>query len=185
MTFVNHSASPLARQRGFTLIELMVTLFLGAILVGVAVPAFKGVIATNRLVTQTNELVGAMTIARSEAITRNLRMTFCRAADASTTSCAGSAANWGFWIVVNPSGSVVRRGTINTYNNNLKVTSTFTGDTMNYTSDGLGRDGSSATLLTSSKTVQVCVTTTPKENFRTVTPGIASQLTTAKTTGTC
>lgn len=185
MTFVNHSASPLARQRGFTLIELMVTLFLGAILVGVAVPAFKGVIASNRLVTQTNELVGAMTIARSEAITRNLRMTFCRAADASTTSCAGSAANWGFWIVVNPSGSVVRRGTINTYNNNLKVTSTFTGDTMNYTSDGLARDGSSATLLTSAKTVQVCVTTTPKENFRTVTPGIASQLTTAKTTGTC
>lgn len=58
------------RQRGFTLVELMVTLALMAILVGIAVPSFSTMIANNRIATQTNELVGALNLARSEAVRR-------------------------------------------------------------------------------------------------------------------
>ena len=58
------------QQRGFTLVELMVTLAVMAILVGLAVPSFSTVIANNRIATQTNEFVGALNLARSEAVRR-------------------------------------------------------------------------------------------------------------------
>lgn len=77
---------PIKRQgpgamTGITLIELMVTVAVAVILLGVAVPSFQGVIRTNRIAAQTNELVAALNLARSEAITRGTTMTLCRSDD--------------------------------------------------------------------------------------------------------
>lgn len=55
---------------GFTLIELMVTVSIAAILLGVAIPNFTSIIASNRLTTSANELVTALNLARSEAVKR-------------------------------------------------------------------------------------------------------------------
>ena len=57
-----------ARHGGFTLIELMVTVTVAAVLLRVAIPSFSRLIANNRLATQTNELVGGLNLARSEAV---------------------------------------------------------------------------------------------------------------------
>jgi type IV fimbrial biogenesis protein FimT len=167
------------------MVELLVTLFLAAILFGLAIPSFRGMMANNRLVTQTNDLIGALTYARSEAITRNLSMTVCRAADDTTTACAGSAGDWGFWIIRNGAGAVVRRGAIPTYGGGLRVTSTLTNDSITYSSDGLARTGTPAAMLTTANTLGICVSTASTENIRTVTPGSGSRLSTAKSTGTC
>ncbi len=59
------------KDQGFTLLELMVTVAIAAILVTVAMPSFTGTIISNRLTTINNELVGALNLARSEAIKRN------------------------------------------------------------------------------------------------------------------
>jgi len=56
--------------RGFTLIELMVTMTVMAILLAIAIPSFSRTMSINRLVSQTNELVGGLNLARSEAIHR-------------------------------------------------------------------------------------------------------------------
>lgn len=173
-----------ADQSGFTMMELLITVFIAALLMGFAIPSFRRIIASNRVVTQTNELVRALTLARSEAITRNRTMTFCRAAADGDTNCAGSAGNWSFWIIRNPAGEVVRRGDIPTYGGALRVTSTLTNDTMTYSSDGLARNGTSATLL-GTQALRVCVSTTPTQNIRTITPGLGSRLSTATSTGTC
>jgi len=61
--------------RGFTLIELMVTLTVMAIILAIAAPSFSALLASNRLTTQTNELVGALNLARSEAVRRSQPVT--------------------------------------------------------------------------------------------------------------
>lgn len=76
---------------GFTLIELMVTIAIAAILMALAAPSFSATIASNRLSAQTNDLITALNAARSEAIRRGRRVTVCKSADG--TSCA-SAGDW-------------------------------------------------------------------------------------------
>jgi type IV fimbrial biogenesis protein FimT len=58
-------------EKGFTLLELMVTLAIAAILATMAIPNFTEIITSNRLTTYNNELVAALNLARSEAIKRN------------------------------------------------------------------------------------------------------------------
>ena len=57
-------------QHGFTLIELMVPLAVGAIVLTIGVPSFGDMIRNNRMTTQVNQVVSAMALARSEAVKR-------------------------------------------------------------------------------------------------------------------
>jgi type IV fimbrial biogenesis protein FimT len=66
------------RSSGYTLMELMVTIAIAGILLGVAIPSFTSIISSNRLTTYANELVTALNFARSEAIKRGLRITLCK-----------------------------------------------------------------------------------------------------------
>lgn len=80
-----------SRQRGFTLVELLVAVAIAAILLAVGVPSFRSTIASNRLSSTTNELVGTLAQARSEAIRRGVRVTVCMSANG--TACA-TTGNW-------------------------------------------------------------------------------------------
>lgn len=80
---------PRRAQAGLTLIELMVSLVVLAVLLGVAVPSFRSAIASNRLSSSTNELVGALALARSEAVRRGTRITVCKSADGAACTTAG------------------------------------------------------------------------------------------------
>jgi type IV fimbrial biogenesis protein FimT len=55
-------------QWGFTLIELMVVVAVLAIVATVAVPSFQQLIENNRLATESNRILSAMSFARSEAV---------------------------------------------------------------------------------------------------------------------
>lgn len=76
---------------GFTLIELMVTITVAAILLGIAVPNFNVFLQNNRLAAQTNELIGMLNFARSEAVKRAAIVRVCSRLN--DTSCAGTQ-NW-------------------------------------------------------------------------------------------
>lgn len=64
-------------NNGFTLIELLVTIAIAAILITAGVPAFNQFITNNRTATQSNRLIRAFKIARSDAITRHATVTIC------------------------------------------------------------------------------------------------------------
>jgi type IV fimbrial biogenesis protein FimT len=179
-----------SRDRGFTLVELMVTVFIAALLFGIAIPSFRSIMANNRLVTQTNEMVGALQIARSEAITRNTTVMFCRTAAAADTACAGGTAtsSWLFWIVRYGAGAnpVIRSAAIPTYGGGMKITSNFSNNTVVFSSDGLARNGTATgALLTATELLTVCSSTITTENRRVIMPGSGSRLSTTKATGTC
>ncbi|MEZ5598065.1 MAG: GspH/FimT family pseudopilin [Pseudomonadales bacterium] len=59
--------SALRRQVGFTVVELMVSLAIAAVLITIGMPAFNSFVAQQRLTTTTNDLIGAVAYARSEA----------------------------------------------------------------------------------------------------------------------
>jgi len=94
-------ASP-GGQTGFTLLELMITMAIAAILLTVAVPSFQTTIGNNRLATQTNTLVTDINIARSEAVKRGTGILLCSSANpnAATPTCTGAGNAWtGGWLV--------------------------------------------------------------------------------------
>lgn len=86
------------RHGGFTLIELMVAIFVLAILLGVAVPSFRDAALGSRLTAYANDLVASAQIARSEAIKRNATVLMCASEDGEE---CGTDAGWEVgWIVV-------------------------------------------------------------------------------------
>jgi type IV fimbrial biogenesis protein FimT len=83
--------------RGFTLIEVMVTIGIVAILIGLAIPSFKYMIQTNTISSNVNNFLGDMRYARSEAIKRGGNVVMCRSdsPEAASPVCAtGSTNTW-------------------------------------------------------------------------------------------
>ncbi len=96
------------------MIELMVTIAIAAILAMIAAPSFESFFVRNRIATQSNSLLSALSLARSEAIKRGSRVTVCRTGDATAANptcsndASGSWANG--WVVftddINEAGNV-------------------------------------------------------------------------------
>src|SRR5215469_10951958 len=81
-------------DHGFTVVELMITLGVAAILMVIAIPSFSHMINANRLTTAANELVGALNAARMEAIKKNADAQFCSdLASNNSTDALGAGCN--------------------------------------------------------------------------------------------
>jgi type IV fimbrial biogenesis protein FimT len=96
--------------RGFTLVEMMFTLFVAAVLLAIGVPAFRDIFVGAKVSTITNDLMGSVQLARSEAIKRNVPITLCRANSDGTDCDTGT--DWeGGWIiaVIDPATSTVQQ----------------------------------------------------------------------------
>jgi type IV fimbrial biogenesis protein FimT len=92
------AAPSVRREPGFTLIELMVTIFVGAILASIAIPAFQSFVMNDRDSAQINSLAYSFNYARSEAVKEDLPggVTVCPSTGA---VCSGTTAWAQGWIV--------------------------------------------------------------------------------------
>ncbi|MDO8343969.1 MAG: GspH/FimT family pseudopilin [Cellvibrio sp.] len=75
------------RSKGFTLVELMVTLGVAAIALSIAVPSFQTQILNNRSIALGEDFASAVNYARSEAVKRAGRVSLC--ASKNGTACDG------------------------------------------------------------------------------------------------
>lgn len=89
----------IGKSNGFTLIELMVTLAVLAILVSVAVPSFTGIMASNRVTAEINAFIGALQFARSAAIKTGESTTVCVSVDGASCKTDDPRAWHMGWIV--------------------------------------------------------------------------------------
>ena len=132
------------KYSGFTLVELLITLFIVGILVSVGVPSLKSFMQSNQLVAATNELISAMHVARSEAIKANSRVTICSSDDGAT--CSGDSDWTDGWIVfIDANGDLAGTGTVCSAPNTdclLRIHDGFTDDQLTVS----GKDANSADI---------------------------------------
>ena len=103
---------PKRPRHGFTLVELMVTLAVAAILLGIGVPSFAGAIKNARLSTPWSELRQSLLLARSEAVKGSHVVAVC--ARASDTACGTDWDDGWLVYIEDPSGTAgtVGSGTV-------------------------------------------------------------------------
>lgn len=175
------------KHGGFTLIELMVTIAVAAIILSLAIPSFESFVNANRLSSATNEMVASMQVARMEALRNNRRAVVCFTAnpEAASPACATSGVKgWIAFLDADNSGTytggdeLLRTSALPT-----RVTASSSAALASkviFRSDGLAHDAAGA-LMTG--TFAFCIDTTrPATNARHVCIGSGSRVSTKAAT---
>lgn len=103
-------ACPPRHHWGVTLIELLVTLSVLAIVLTLGVGGFRQLIANTKMTNAANSLIAHLQFARSEAVKRGTEVSLCPSSDGA--SCvASSDGSWeiGYIVRVDSTGQVLRR----------------------------------------------------------------------------
>lgn len=88
-----------ARQKGFSLIEMMVVIAIMAIVASIAAPSLVSMINSTKQSTVASQVVTDLNRARSEAIKRNSRVLFCKINTAGTGCTSGTLYHSSGWMV--------------------------------------------------------------------------------------
>jgi type IV fimbrial biogenesis protein FimT len=190
---VTHRLSPgdkLASNTGFTLVELIVTVTIAGILLGIAIPSFIDTIKGNRLAASANDFLSALSLARSEAIKRGVQVSV-----ESIGTVAGQwDSGWNVFVDINGNGVFNDNATaplceagedclVRTYADlptgytfRVGATSAFK-DFIAYAPSGF------STVSPSTDAFKLCSNSGTKQ--RTITIGATGRPSVADTTGTC
>jgi len=133
-------------QEGVTLIELLVTLSIVAIIVAVGAPAMRDFFAMNQMSAAVNDLVTSLHVARSEAIKRETTATVCPSTnwDTPNPTCTplGSLAD-GWIVVIDPAALAIVVQTHEPLPDRIRLDQDFV-DSINFTASGLPGNANAA-----------------------------------------
>jgi type IV fimbrial biogenesis protein FimT len=109
---------------GFTIIELLISIAVIAILLAITAPSFKNMIMNNRVTSVADEFTSGLNYARNTALTQNMSIITCPFGGVDSTSCG---TNWqnGWSIISQPaSGTPVLLSANSAGSNNPILSST-------------------------------------------------------------
>ena len=89
-------------QHGITLVETLVVLTITVVLLTLGIPSMREIIERNVVAGHVSGFLGAVSLARAEAIKRGITVVMCRSTDAetATTPTCSTATDWqAGWIV--------------------------------------------------------------------------------------
>lgn len=95
-----------AMERGFTLLELLISFLLLAVFTAIAVPSFQAFIARNKVKSASEQLQSALLYARSEAVKRSQTIML---------SCNSGGCQQG-WVVATTASPTIQLAVQNTFN---------------------------------------------------------------------
>lgn len=155
------------RRSGFSLVELMITIVVLAVIIAISAPSFTGVFNGNRLTSRANELVASLQMARSEALRRNAAVVVCRSEDGN--ECAGEIGPWDRWITIDSEDEVLRQ-------DRVKAPVELTSDvhTISFRGDGVAREAGGGLL--DAQFIACIPTTRPGDNQRLITIGLGGRI---------
>ena len=173
------------KAKGFTLLELMITLAIVAILLVVAVPSFQTFIESNRLTASSNLFLTMLSYARSEAVRRGGTVSICAGSNNACVCNAGDGCdnNWknGYLIFFDANGNC----TIDAQDQVLRVGDRITGDSKVTGAGCFTFTAAGGITANNNQTVSICTTTLTTNNIRNIQISPAGQTRVVKGTGGC
>jgi type IV fimbrial biogenesis protein FimT len=171
--------------RGFTLLELIVTMTIAVVLIMIAVPSFKNITLSNRLTTAANDIVGAIYSARTEAVKLNAATQLCsnsatnNTADTLGTACASQTG--AVYALTGGTATQIRASAVG-----IATPLKLNGDmvALRFTSAGLGQQAGTTTPF-SNTVVDICTSSLSNNNHRVITMTTGSIISTTTTSGAC
>ncbi|QSX32882.1 GspH/FimT family pseudopilin [Shewanella avicenniae] len=126
-------------QAGFTLVELMVTIAVAAILLTVGVPSLKSLYDGYRGSSSISQIQQTLAFARNQAVSYGRPVWVCAAGDitSSTKSC-GSDWKKGIWVYFTEDSKIEVIKVVDAFNSNDNVK----GGSYEFRADGMGADAS-------------------------------------------
>lgn len=133
-------------QRGFTLVELMITITVLGILLAIAVPSFTDAVLGSKLSSYANNFLASTYLARGEAIKRNSVVNLC--ASSNGTSCTG---NWEQgWIILAGTTVIHRQQALSS---GLKMTESGGASSIDFQPTGVGATQATLTVCRATPSV--------------------------------
>lgn len=161
---------------GFTLVELMITVAVVAILMAIATPSFTSIINSNRLASAANEMVATLQTARMEAVRLNTTVKVCG-------GCDGNAGSVVAYVDANndnvaTAAEILR---VSSFNPNIQRSG---GTNLVFRADGFGRTAAAPNGALAATSFNFCIPTTkPAQNIRVVSIGSGSRISTDRADG--
>ena len=138
-----------AKSLGFTLVEVMVTMSVAAILTATAVPAFKSFLQNDRAMTQSTSLVLSLNIARSEAIKQDISGGVSVCPSTNGLTCSGASTWEQGWIVLSTAAASVPTQVVPSLSTGTKLREAASSTAVTFFSSGIVQAPAAFTLCDS------------------------------------